>query len=216
MINQRDGLWLQLQQDFGIPASILNKSLGFTAVFWSIFSRLQAELHTFCTSDTPDSSALQACRDADVLVEVVSRDNHLRPSEPKVAACFEKGFITSNPQVYSTQDSSSKIRTSRRIQITSTGFITSLKRKVWTSATMPSVMKTIHFLTSTVVNCIAVGVLGYGLSTDWAKTTMDCANGTALVIYKFFNGNITRTFCPAFGGQDTFEGNVLKLLSILL
>lgn len=85
---------------------------------------------------------------------------------------------------------------------------------------MPSRKKTIHFLSSALVTCIAVGVLGYGLTADWAKATMDCArtdtgffNGTALVIYKFFNGDITRTFCPSFGNLNTFEGNVLKLLS---
>lgn len=88
---------------------------------------------------------------------------------------------------------------------------------------MPSSKKTIHFLCSALVTSIAVGVLGYGLSVDWAKATMDCArvdigffNGTALVIYNFFSGTIARTACPSFENLDKFEGNVLKLLSFLL
>lgn len=86
---------------------------------------------------------------------------------------------------------------------------------------MPSGKKTIYFLSSAVVTSIAVGVLGYGLSTDWAEINMDCAradsdlfNGTAQVLYKFFNGYISRTQCPSFGNQLTFEGNTLILLSL--
>lgn len=88
---------------------------------------------------------------------------------------------------------------------------------------MPSRKKTIHYSSSALVTSIAVGVLGYGLSAEWAKADMDCArtdygvfNGTALVIYKFFNGNITRTFCPSFGNVNTFDGNVLKLLAFII
>lgn len=83
---------------------------------------------------------------------------------------------------------------------------------------MPSSKKTIHFLCSTLVTAIAVGVLGYGLSADWAKATMDCArvdvgffNETVLVVYNFFNGTITQTSCYSFEPRDEFEGNVLKL-----
>lgn len=86
---------------------------------------------------------------------------------------------------------------------------------------MPSRKKIIYFLSSAVVTSIAVGLLGYGLSADWAKTNMDCAmtgsdsfNGTAQINYKFFFGNIIRTFCPSFGNQNTFDGNALILLSL--
>ncbi|XP_003961194.1 clarin-3 [Takifugu rubripes] len=77
---------------------------------------------------------------------------------------------------------------------------------------MPSRQKTLYFLSSTLVTAISVGVLGYGLSTNWAIVTMDCArsdnnlfNGTAEVIYTFFNGTLTRDSCPSFGSRDNFE-----------
>lgn len=88
---------------------------------------------------------------------------------------------------------------------------------------MPSRKKTLYFLSSTLVTAISVGVLGYGLSTNWAKVTMDCARsdtnlfeGKAEVIYTFFYGILTRDDCPSFGNSNNFDGNVSKLLLSLL
>lgn len=76
-------------------------------------------LTSCCSSDTPDSSA--SCQDSDVWMVVAFHNNHLCPFKPKVAACFEKGFITSNPGLPH-PGRQLEIRASRRIQIASTGF----------------------------------------------------------------------------------------------
>lgn len=90
---------LQLQQDFGINASILNQTLGFTADLRNIIFPSPRVTRPLAAPRTHQILLLsQACQDADVLTEAVSRDNHLCSSKPKVAACSEKGFTTSNPQ----------------------------------------------------------------------------------------------------------------------
>lgn len=88
---------------------------------------------------------------------------------------------------------------------------------------MPSTKKTIHFLSSALVTTVSVGVLGFGLSTVWAKATMDCArtdvglfNGSAQIIFSFFNGTAIRDSCPSFGDSDQFEGNVLEFFLTLI
>ncbi|XP_071764058.1 clarin-3 [Centroberyx gerrardi] len=77
---------------------------------------------------------------------------------------------------------------------------------------MPSTKKTLHFMSSALVTSISVAVLGYAMSTQWVKTTMECApsgyelfNGTAVVTLGLFEGNSTRTACPFFGGIDPFQ-----------
>lgn len=85
------------------------------------FTVSKRNLTSCCTSDPPGSSASQACQDTDVLTVVASHDNHVCSFKPKVAACFEKGFITSNP-VLPHPGRQLEIRASRRIQIASTGF----------------------------------------------------------------------------------------------
>ncbi|XP_051273638.1 clarin-3 [Dicentrarchus labrax] len=76
---------------------------------------------------------------------------------------------------------------------------------------MPSIKKILHFMSSAWVTAISVGILGYGMSTDWSKTTMECArrgsdffNGTAELTLELFSGNLERTFCPSFGGSVVF------------
>lgn len=85
------------------------------------FTVSKRNLDSCCTSDTPDSSASKACQDTDVLTVVAFHDNHLCSFKPKVAACFEKGFITSNP-VLPHPGRQLEIGASRRIQIASAGF----------------------------------------------------------------------------------------------
>lgn len=77
---------------------------------------------------------------------------------------------------------------------------------------MPSIEKTLHFMSSALATAISVAVLGYGMSTQWAKVTVNCAlggsgffNGTAEITLNFFNGTIERFSCPLFGGTDRFE-----------
>lgn len=72
---------------------------------------------------------------------------------------------------------------------------------------MPSTKKTIYFMSSALVTAIAIGILGFAMSTQWAKTTMKCAqgsgnNGTAVITLKLFNGDLVRDFCPVFGSAQ--------------
>ncbi|XP_040885216.1 clarin-3 [Toxotes jaculatrix] len=77
---------------------------------------------------------------------------------------------------------------------------------------MPSTTKTLYFMSSALMTAISVGVMGYGMSTQWAKMTMECArggsglfNGTAIITLELFNGNLDRAFCPSFGSIDDFQ-----------
>ncbi|XP_075948845.1 clarin-3 [Anarhichas minor] len=77
---------------------------------------------------------------------------------------------------------------------------------------MPSHKKILHFMGSALVTACSVGVLGYCMSTTWARTTMECTssgsiftNGSAVVTLNAFVGNVNRFFCPLFGGQNNFE-----------
>lgn len=72
----------------------------------------------------------------------------------------------------------------------------------------------LYYLSSTLVTAIAVGVLGYGMSTEWATASMDCArnkndssNGTAVVTLELFDGTLERFDCPFTGKPDDFQGN---------
>lgn len=77
---------------------------------------------------------------------------------------------------------------------------------------MPSTKKILHFTASALATATSVGVLGFSMSTQWAKTTMECtrngssfSNGSAEVTLKLFVGQVDRFFCPFFGGQDTIQ-----------
>ena len=79
--------------------------------------------------------------------------------------------------------------------------------------TMPSNKKTLHFLLSAKASAVAVGILGFGMSTEWASSTMQCSkkgdnlfNGTAELKLGLFDGNFIRITCPTFGGEDTVKG----------
>lgn len=83
---------------------------------------------------------------------------------------------------------------------------------------MPSVKKTVHFLLSVLSTCVSVGLLGFSMSTRWATTTMDCTiegtsvtNGSAVITWELFSGDLVRDSCPIFGGENTFQGNFLRL-----
>ncbi|KAM9425827.1 clarin-3 [Pholidichthys leucotaenia] len=77
---------------------------------------------------------------------------------------------------------------------------------------MPSRKKTLYYLASALATSIAVGLLGFGMSTDWVEISMDCGreeserqNGTAVITMGLFNGVVERESCPQFGGEDKFE-----------
>ncbi|XP_041756772.2 clarin-3 [Coregonus clupeaformis] len=77
---------------------------------------------------------------------------------------------------------------------------------------MPSVKKALHFLGSALATAWSVGILGYGMSTEWAVSNMRCSkdenvfsNGSATVTYHLFNGVISRGSCPQFGGEKPFQ-----------
>ncbi len=83
---------------------------------------------------------------------------------------------------------------------------------------MPSTKKTLHFMSSALITCVSVGLLGYGMSEEWSKTTMDCTNdgggyfnGTAVVTLALFKGTVNRVSCPTFGGANDFQGNFQRL-----
>ncbi|KAM4623599.1 clarin-3 [Polymixia lowei] len=74
---------------------------------------------------------------------------------------------------------------------------------------MPSSKKSLHYSASALLTSIAVGLLGYGMSTTWVKTSMTCArrgadifNGSAVITLDLFNGNSERISCPFFGRPE--------------
>uniref|UniRef100_A0A673C4W4 Clarin 3 n=1 Tax=Sphaeramia orbicularis TaxID=375764 RepID=A0A673C4W4_9TELE len=84
---------------------------------------------------------------------------------------------------------------------------------------MPSTKKTLHFMSCALATAVSVGILGFGMSTSWAETSMLCeTNGTAHIRLELFNGFLTRISCPLFGGVDNFEvtGNAPLILHILV
>ncbi|XP_051926842.1 clarin-3 [Hippocampus zosterae] len=77
---------------------------------------------------------------------------------------------------------------------------------------MPSRTKTLHFLSSALVTCISVGILGFAMSTAWATKSMKCArdgsgifNGSAAVTLELFNGRFEQELCPLFGPPVDFQ-----------
>lgn len=73
---------------------------------------------------------------------------------------------------------------------------------------MPSTKKALHFLSCALLVAISVGLLGFGMSAEWAKMSMECqgveSNGTAVITLELFAGTLERDFCP-FGSSNTFE-----------
>lgn len=70
---------------------------------------------------------------------------------------------------------------------------------------MPAVQKLVHFLSSAFFSAAGVAILGYGMSTDWAKSTMDCSpttsdnfNGSSALEIGLFNGTEVKISCPRF------------------
>ncbi|KAG7228061.1 hypothetical protein INR49_005683 [Caranx melampygus] len=64
----------------------------------------------------------------------------------------------------------------------------------------------------TSLTAVSVGLMGFSMSTHWAKTTMDCGNagsdflnGSAVITLKLFNGTLERSSCPFFGGTEIFD-----------
>ncbi|XP_028287457.1 clarin-3 [Parambassis ranga] len=77
---------------------------------------------------------------------------------------------------------------------------------------MPSLLKILHFVCSALATAVSVVVLGYGMSTWWAQTTIQCArsesdffNGTAVITFNLFKGLMERSLCPSFGNTESFE-----------
>ncbi|XP_072230044.1 clarin-3 [Leuresthes tenuis] len=77
---------------------------------------------------------------------------------------------------------------------------------------MPSRTKILHFISSALVTSVSVGILGFAISTQWAKVEMQCAmegsislNGSAEIILGIFNGTLIRSSCPSFGNNDVFQ-----------
>lgn len=82
---------------------------------------------------------------------------------------------------------------------------------------MPSTTKTLYFLSSALVSSISLGMLGYSMSTQWAKMSLVCTGdggdrlnitATAVITLDLFDGRLVRTYCPSFGGPLNFQGNI--------
>lgn len=81
-----------------------------------------------------------------------------------------------------------------------------------------------YYFSSALVTAIAVGVLGYGMSTVWATTRMDCAQseddisngtaGTVVVTLELFDGTFEMISCPFTGEPDYFQGNFLNRIPV--
>lgn len=70
---------------------------------------------------------------------------------------------------------------------------------------MPSVQKLLHFLSSACLSAAGVAILGYGMSTDWAKSTLVCSpttsdifDGSSVLEIGLFIGTEVKTSCPRF------------------
>lgn len=77
---------------------------------------------------------------------------------------------------------------------------------------MPSTKKTLYFISSALATCASVGLLGFGMSAQWAKTTILCSrggdnhyNGTAVINIGLFEGMLKREDCPVYRIGDGFE-----------
>ncbi|KAJ8013606.1 hypothetical protein DPEC_G00031520, partial [Dallia pectoralis] len=71
------------------------------------------------------------------------------------------------------------------------------------------------------ITAASVGIVGYGMSTQWAVSYMNCSavedgffNGSAMIQYGLFNGFISRSSCPVFGVGDKDFAVFKKLAEI--
>ncbi|XP_036427974.1 clarin-3 [Colossoma macropomum] len=104
---------------------------------------------------------------------------------------------------------------------------------------MPSTEKIMYFLPSAVLSAGGLIILGYGMSTDWAHSTMSCTpldsfdfNGSYTIQMGLFNGSENKLSCPRFnsvvvvtvfeklkkigGAAIALQGLVLGLLVLAL
>ncbi|KAL6475652.1 hypothetical protein MHYP_G00166920 [Metynnis hypsauchen] len=84
---------------------------------------------------------------------------------------------------------------------------------IWQLGTaMPSTEKIMYFLSSAFLSAGGVAILGYGMSTDWAQTTMSCAplggsdfNGSSTIQMGLFNGSEEKVSCPRFSSEEAVK-----------
>ncbi|KAF7705549.1 clarin-3 [Silurus meridionalis] len=74
---------------------------------------------------------------------------------------------------------------------------------------MPSAEKILYFLSSAVLSVVGVAVLGYGMSAEWASSTLACSptendlfNGSATIRMGLFNGKEIKISCPRFDSVE--------------
>lgn len=87
---------------------------------------------------------------------------------------------------------------------------------------MPSAEKILYFLSSAVLSIVGVAVLGYGMSAEWASSTMACSpsesnsfNGSATIQMGLFNGIELKDSCPRFS-IDKEKVNGKKSVTLLI
>ncbi|MCI4384510.1 hypothetical protein PGIGA_G00039520 [Pangasianodon gigas] len=77
---------------------------------------------------------------------------------------------------------------------------------------MPSAEKILYFLSSAMLSIVGVAVLGYGISAEWASSTIECSrkgsnnfNGTATLHMGLFAGTELKVSCPWLTTTDKFK-----------
>lgn len=89
---------------------------------------------------------------------------------------------------------------------------------------MPSAEKILYFLSSAMLSMVGVAVLGYGMSAEWASSTMDCSplgsnqfNGSATIQMGLFNGKQLKDSCPWFSGDENkISGKLIMFMKIYI
>lgn len=89
---------------------------------------------------------------------------------------------------------------------------------------MPSGEKILYFLSSAVLSVVGVALLGYGMSTEWASSTMACSppgnssfNGSATIRMGLFTGTELKDSCPRFTGDEKdITGKLMMIVKISL
>ncbi|KAK1794235.1 hypothetical protein P4O66_011128 [Electrophorus voltai] len=84
---------------------------------------------------------------------------------------------------------------------------------------MPSVKKVLYFLSSALLSIGGVAILGYGMSANWAQSTLACFpqngsmdGGSVTIQMGLFNGSEEKIACPRFDFIDKVTGSILITL----
>lgn len=85
---------------------------------------------------------------------------------------------------------------------------------------MPSTEKLLHFFSSSLICAAGVGLLGYGMSAEWASAKMACGpnnsefNGSSSLRIGLFSGTEDKINCPRFSklGEEVAGEHQISML----